>query len=667
MRFPLAIALMNDGYFNRDLGDMSYGYTNWWYDEYDFKLGFPVGPAAQIVPSPPPNLLQNAGFEGSLAIWKLDVFADGQGKATATVDSGIAADGNSSAHINVQSAATVNWHIDLEQDNLPLTGGTSYQVQFWARADTPRTIVVTSQGGAPNFPNYGLYAPISIGTSWALYSASFTAPTTANDGRLEFWVGDVVGNVWLDDVQLSPASAEVYRRDFTNGVVLLNGTTSQQTIPLEAGLQRFKGTQAPLYQYIVDDSTANFSATGSWTTVTIDSGTRIDDGPLNVGANPPFYHCWLNSCNELNGASGTAQWNLNIPADGQYTIQAWLPAAPTASSFTPNAIYEIVSGGNVVASATIDQTTASAADGWHLIATVNLTAAGAPFVRLHNGGSGVLIADAIYVTSAALYNDGSPASQVTLAPLDGVLLQRHQPVAAPASRVNSVANAASFQPAIASGGFVSIAGTGFGSSTRGWASSDFSGGNLPLSLDGISVTINGKPAYVEYISPTQINAIAPDDDTIGQVPVQVTTPQGASYAGTVLKQKSSPGLFTYSSGTTTYATAVHLDGTLVGPVGPSSQPAAPGEVIEIYGTGFGATAPSIPTGPLVSQPAPTALPVTLTIGGVTAQVQWAGLVSSGLYQLNVQIPNGLSGDQPVQATVSGFQSPATVMLSILRE
>src|SRR5580692_4108293 len=121
-----------------------------------------------------------------------------------------------------------------------------------------------------------------------------------------------------------------------------------------------------------------------------------------------------------------------------------------------------------------------------------------------------------------------------------------------------------------------------------------SGSNLPVSLDGVSVTINGKPAYVEYISSTQINAIAPDDDTIGQVPVQVTTPQGASYAGTVLKQKLSPAFFTFLSGTTSYVAAVHLDGTLVGPDGPSSRPAVSGEVIEIYGTGFGPTTPAAP-------------------------------------------------------------------------
>jgi uncharacterized protein (TIGR03437 family) len=230
--------------------------------------------------------------------------------------------------------------------------------------------------------------------------------------------------------------------------------------------------------------------------------------------------------------------------------------------------------------------------------------------------------------------------------------------------VNSVLNAASFQPAVSSGGFVSIMGTGFGTSSHTWTTSDFSGRNLPTSLDGISVTINGHPAYVEYISPTQVNVIAPDDDAVGQVQVQVVTRQGASYAGTVIKQKLSPAFFAYRSGTTSYAVAVHSDGSLVGPVGPSSRPAVPGEVIEIYGTGFGATNPAMPASQLVSQPAPLIVPATVSIGGLNAAVQWVGLVSPGLYQLNVIVPMIATGDQTVQMTISGFQSPSGVFLPV---
>jgi uncharacterized protein (TIGR03437 family) len=667
MRFGLALTLMGDGFFGFDFGDEA-PQVAWWYDEYDFKLGTPIGPAAQVEAGQTANLLTNSGFENALTGWRLIVNNDGQAKATAAVDSTIAADGLSSAHVAIQSPGTVNWHIDLEQDNLPLTAGTEYRLQFWARADAPRTITVFSQGGAPNFPNYGLSAQIAIGTSWSLYSASFTATATAKDGRLEFWAGDIAGSVWLDDVQLSTQTAPVYRRDFTNGIVLLNGAPTPQTVALEPGFQRFTGKQAPLYQSIADDADAGFSATGSWNTITYNTGSygpaakNLPSEPQNY--NGPYYHCWQGSCHQLDSGGGQAQWNLNLPADGQYSIQVWLPAAPGAANWTKSAVYEVVAGGNVVASATIDQTTATLGDAWHPVATVNLKTADTPYLRVHNAGSGSLIADAVYLASAALYNDGSPAPQVTIAGFDGILLQRQQPLPAATSRINSVFNAASYQPAIASGGFVSIAGTGFGSSSRTWGSPDFSGNNLPTSMDGVSVTINGKAAYVEYISPTQINAIAPDDDTIGNVQVQVTTPQGASYSGTVLKQAMSPGFFTYQSASTTYVAAIHVDGTLVGPAGPLSRPAVPGEVIEIYGTGFGPTNPLTPTSQLVAAPAQLSVPAQVTIGGVNAQVQWAGIVGSGLYQLNVAIPNVAAGDQPVQASVSGFQSAANALLTI---
>jgi uncharacterized protein (TIGR03437 family) len=664
MRFGLTTTLMNDGFFYHDFGDATYP-VNWWYDEYNFSLGYPVGPATSVSPAASSvNILSNGAFENGLAGWTLLVSTDAV--ASASTDNTIAADGDSSAHVTISSASTINWHVSFEQDNVALTAGTSYQLQFWARSDAPRVITLDSQGGPPSYASYGLNTQVSITTSWGLYSATFTAPTTATDGRIEFGVGDIAGNVWIDDVQLAAMPPAIYRRDFSNGVVLLNATTGSETISLEPGLQRFSGSQAPKYQYIVDDTDTGFTSTGSWSTVTYDSGVLWEDGVQTSGVEPlgPYYHAWRLTAHQLNASSGTAQWNLGIVEDGQYTIQVWLPAAPNAGSWTKSAVYQVMSGGTVLASATLDQTTASAGDGWHMIATVNLTAAASPFLQIQNGGSGALIADAVYVTSAALYNDGSSAPQVTLAPMDGILLQRPQPLRVPASRVNSIVNAASFQAAIASAGFVSIIGTGFGTSTRGWTSSDFSGTNLPMSLSGVSVTINGKPAYIEYISPTLINAIAPDDDTIGQVQVQVATPQGTSYQGTVLKQKLSPAFFTYPSGTTNYAVAVHLDGSLVGPAGPSSRPAVPGEIIAIYGTGFGATDPAMPTSQLVSQPAPLVVPATVSVGGVNAAVQWAGLVSPGLYQLNVQIPSVAAGDQPVQASVSGFQTAPNLFVSL---
>lgn len=107
-----------------------------------------------------------------------------------------------------------------------------------------------------------------------------------------------------------------------------------------------------------------------------------------------------------------------------------------------------------------------------------------------------------------------------------------------------------------------------------------------------------------------------------------------------------------------------LDGTLVGPLGPSSRPAAAGEVIELYGTGFGATTPMTSTSQMFSQAAPLALPASVSIGGVPATVQWAGIVSPGPYQLNVMVPSVPASNQPVQASISGFQSAPNLFLPV---
>ena len=430
MRFGLGLSLMGSGFFGFDFGDEAPPIT-WWYDEYNFNLGAPTGPATELGTSGAVNLLINGNFASGLSDWTLNVFNDGKGKATVAADSVDPAPGSKyAAHIAIASAGTVNWHIDLEQDNLPLTDGAEYQVQFWARASSPRVITVFAQGGAPDYPPYGLSAQISIGTSWSLCSATFLASTTAKDGRLEFWVGDVPGDVWLDGVQLALAPPQVYRRDFANGIVLLNGSPTPQTVTLGAGFHRYSGTQAPLYQYMVDDSDAAFTSTGAWTTVTWDTGAYSSAGssatlpPEPWNQNGPFYHCWKGSCHELSTGTGSAQWNLNLPADGRYTIQVWLPAAPGAAAWTKDAIYELVAGGKVVATATIDQTAAAAGDGLHMIATANLLKADSPFLRVRNGGSGALIADAVYVISAASYNDGSAATQVTLGGFDAILLER---------------------------------------------------------------------------------------------------------------------------------------------------------------------------------------------------------------------------------------------------
>ncbi|MGC9946495.1 MAG: carbohydrate binding domain-containing protein [Bryobacteraceae bacterium] len=659
VRFGLALALMNDGFFTFDLGDTG-GAVNWWYDEYDFPLGVPIAPYAQLGSVSGPNLISNGSFEQGLNGWYLFVEQDGQAAATATIDTNVAAVGNNSLLVGVTSPDSQNWNVNLSQGNLPFTAGTSYQLQFWARANLPVAITVNTQGGAPDYPNYGLYTQVSLATTWQLYTLSFQAPTTANDGSVLFNLGLAVANIWIDGVQLNSVEPGVYRRDYTLGTVLLNGSASPQTIAPGPGFQRFTGTQAPRYQYIVDDSSAAFTATGAWYSATYNSGGGTASGET---VNGPYYHAWGTTCNELDSGPGSAVWNLGITQDGTYTLEVWLPAAPSASGWTKSATYDVLASGAVIFSATLDQSTAIAGDQWHLIApALHLTAASSPALRIGNGGSGPLIADAVYVYSSSLYNDGSAAPSVTLAPMDGILLQRTQPAAAPASRVTSVTDAASYGAAIAPGEWVSIFGTGFGTATQTWTAGDFVNGQLPTSLGGVSVTIDGQPAYISYVSPGQINALMPADATLGPVTVQVTTPQGRSYPGTVMLQRLAPELFTWAPGSVTYAAAEHANGALVGPS--PLQPAAVGEVIELYGTGLGPTSPPTPVSQAAFPPAILAAPANVTIGGVAAQVQWAGLIAPGLYQVNVQVPVVAAGDQPVTVSIAGFQSAAGVNVSV---
>lgn len=206
---------------------------------------------------------------------------------------------------------------------------------------------------------------------------------------------------------------------------------------------------------------------------------------------------------------------------------------------------------------------------------------------------------------------------------------------AAAPKITGVSNNASGDAGIASGSWVSIYGTDLAGTTRAWQNSDFAGNILPLGLDGVSVTINGKSAAVSYVSPGQLNVQAPTDSATGPVAVQLTNSSGAA-SGTATLQAYAPGFFTFSG---KYVAAVHTDGVYVAPpalFGPdaASRPARPGEILLLYGTGFGPTTPAVAAGRIVSPAAPLSDPAQLhlRIGGVPASVQFAGIVAPGLYQ-----------------------------------
>jgi uncharacterized protein (TIGR03437 family) len=229
-----------------------------------------------------------------------------------------------------------------------------------------------------------------------------------------------------------------------------------------------------------------------------------------------------------------------------------------------------------------------------------------------------------------------------------------------------VVNAGSFQAGFASAAWMTILGTNLSPVTDNWANSIVNG-ELPTSLDGVTVTVGGQAAYVAYISPAQINALAPSVGA-GTVPVTVSAPNGANTTAMVVAQTAQPAFFQWGA----YAVATHTDYTYAvknGTFPETTVPSAPGDVIILWGTGFGPTNPAAPVG--AEAPSGTicyaANPVTVTLGNTPVTVYGAAMAPgfAALYQVAIQIPESLAeGDYPVVATVSGAQSPSNVLLTV---
>jgi len=230
-----------------------------------------------------------------------------------------------------------------------------------------------------------------------------------------------------------------------------------------------------------------------------------------------------------------------------------------------------------------------------------------------------------------------------------------------------VVSGASLQAGIAAGSWISIFGTNLSSKTDTWANA-ISNGNLPTSLDNVKVNVGEDPAYIAYVSPTQINALAPSLSA-GPAPVTVANASGVSASISAVVETAQPAFFQWGN----YAVATRQDFSLAVKNGTfpgvTTTPAKPGDIIILWGTGFGPTSPSAPVGIEVPSFATynTANAVTVTVGGTAATVYGAALAPgyAGLYQVAIQIPGSLAnGDYPVVATVLGTQSPLNTLLTV---
>jgi uncharacterized protein (TIGR03437 family) len=221
-------------------------------------------------------------------------------------------------------------------------------------------------------------------------------------------------------------------------------------------------------------------------------------------------------------------------------------------------------------------------------------------------------------------------------------------------------------PTIAPNMWVEIKGSNLAplGDSRIWQSRDFVNNQLPKQVDGVSVTVNGKDAYLWFVSPAQVNILTPPDAIEGPVKVVLTNVGAASAPFSVQAQTLAPAFFVFDG---VHVTGVHTTGGDIGPTAlyPGlTTPTKPGETVVLFGNGFGPTSTPVVSGAPAQSGSLSPLPV-VKIGGVTATVQFAGLVAPGEFQFNVVVPPSLAdGDQPIVATYNGQSTQPGVLLAV---
>jgi uncharacterized protein (TIGR03437 family) len=218
---------------------------------------------------------------------------------------------------------------------------------------------------------------------------------------------------------------------------------------------------------------------------------------------------------------------------------------------------------------------------------------------------------------------------------------------------------------VAPGTWVEIYGQNFGTGTTDWSNAIVNG-MLPTTLAGVSVTIDNKPAAISLVAPGQVNALVPANAGTGDVAVRVRTPAGESDPMTIRLTSVSPVVFAPTQNGDRY-TAFLVDnstGVLYG-ASPAARPARPGDIVQLYALGLGATNPALVTDRVLPAPASLVNAPTVRFGETQADVLGSALISPGLYQINLRVPD-VNGELPLTIETSGVRSPNNTIILVQR-
>ena len=227
----------------------------------------------------------------------------------------------------------------------------------------------------------------------------------------------------------------------------------------------------------------------------------------------------------------------------------------------------------------------------------------------------------------------------------------------------------------APGSWIEIYGSNLAPDTRSWSSADFNGDSAPTSLDGVEATIDGEKAFIEYISPNQVNAQIPSDiQNVAQHYLTVSNGGTVGVPFGISLNVTAPSLFapaSFNIGGDQYVFAELPDGTFVLPVGAipdfNSRPAKPGETVVMYGIGFGDVTPAISAGQIVTESNQLSGSLQISFGGTVAQLPYFGLAPNfvGLYRFNVVVPTVPDGDLvPLTFNLNGVAGAQTLVTAV---
>jgi uncharacterized protein (TIGR03437 family) len=456
-----------------------------------------------------------------------------------------------------------------------------------------------------------------------------------------------------------PASAEhdgylVYTSSGQNAGWYVFGGTS-------AGAPTFSGVLALLNQYMVNNGyqasaglgNANahlysFAAAVPSAFHDITSGDNIVSASSCTGS-----RCGSSSTTSV-GYSTTAGYDQVTglgTIDAYNFVTAWHTSALLTTS-TPTVTLSaspaaIARGSSATLTATVTGSTSTAPTG-----TVTFSAGGTALGSATlTGSSGVATAALTVSGSASALILGSNLVTASYAgdsgynAASGTATLTVSAASAATPTITGVTNGASYKAVYAPGMLMSIFGTQLSLTTGGVSALP-----LPVSMDNVSVTVNGVVAPLYYISPGQLNAQIPYAAPAGQTVAVVVSNNGQSASTTIQIAAAAPGIFFDTS-----------TGALV----PAAS-AQRGETISLYFTGAGAVSPAVTTGEV---PAAGSTPVPVgttlvTVGGVAAQTKYLGIPSwsVGIVQGNFTVPaDAPLGAQQVVVSVGGVASAGATL------